>query len=286
MQPPRRGCAKSKSAASGSDADGHRQTVAFLASARLWSSLRMASSRDLLSDSQAKPREFSIGAVVFDLDGTLIDSRGDIAAAVNHSLLSSGRRALPASMIATFVGDGARTLLARASRLSEADAELDSLLEAFLDYYADHPTDFSKWVEGAPTILDKITELDLPICLCTNKDRRVTDAILAKLGVRTRFRAIYAGGDGPEKKPSASPLLALAAKLDVGAASLVMVGDGPQDVEAARRAGCRVVGIASGYTPRERLIAAKPDVILENLGELYEVVRRWRDATARVSAVR
>ena len=139
MQPPRRGCAKSKSAASGSDADGHRQTVAFLASARLWSSLRMASSRDLLSDSQAKPREFSIGAVVFDLDGTLIDSRGDIAAAVNHSLLSSGRRALPASMIATFVGDGARTLLARASRLSEADAELDSLLEAFLDYYADDP---------------------------------------------------------------------------------------------------------------------------------------------------
>lgn len=246
----------------------------------------MASSRDLLSDSQAKPREFSIGAVVFDLDGTLIDSRGDIAAAVNHSLLSSGRRALPASTIATFVGDGARTLLARASRLSEADAELDSLLEAFLDYYADHPTDFSKWVDGAPTILDKITELDLPICLCTNKDRRVTDAILAKLGVRTRFRAIYAGGDGPEKKPSASPLLTLAAKLDVGAPSLVMVGDGPQDVEAARRAGCRVVGIASGYTPRERLIAAKPDVILENLGELYEVVRRWRDATARVSAVR
>jgi phosphoglycolate phosphatase len=65
-----------------------------------------------------------------------------------------------------------------------------------------------------------------------------------------------------------------------------MVGDGPQDVEAARRTGCRVVGVASGYTARDRLIAAKPDVILENLRELAEVVQRWRDSTARISAVR
>lgn len=237
-------------------------------------------------DSRRGPPAYAPSAIVFDLDGTLLDSRGDIAAAVNHALLVSGRRALPAATIATFVGDGARTLMARATKLSESDAELELMLERFFDYYAAHPVDFSKWVDGAPGVLDEIAELDFPLCLCTNKDRRVTEAILGALGVRTRFRAIYAGGDGPEKKPAAGPLMTLAKRLDVEPASLVMVGDGPQDVEAARRTGCRVVGIASGYTARDRLIAAKPDVILDNLRELAEVVQRWRDSTARISAVR
>ena len=230
-------------------------------------------------------REFVLGAVVFDLDGTLIDSRGDIAAAVNHALLTTGRKALPASMIATYVGDGARSLLARAAKVAEADPAIDVLLGHFVTYYAAHPVDFTKWVDGAPAILDQMAELDLPIGLCTNKDRLVTDAVLSALGVRTRFRATYAGGDGPEKKPAAGPLLALAKKLDVEPSNLVMVGDGPQDVESARRAGCRVVGIASGYTPREKIVAAKPDIVLESLAELSEVLRRWRDATARVSAL-
>lgn len=231
-------------------------------------------------------REFVLGAVVFDLDGTLVDSRGDIAAAVNHALLGAGRKALPAATIATYVGDGARSLLARAAKLGEADPEIDRLLERFFDYYAEHPVDFSKWVDGAPAVLDQISELGVPIGLCTNKDRRVTDAVLVALGVRTRFRAIYAGGDGPEKKPAPGPLLTLASKLGVEASNLVMVGDGPQDVEAGRRAGSRVVGIASGYTPRERIVAAKPDIVLDSLVELGDVLRRWRDATARVSAVR
>lgn len=230
-------------------------------------------------------REFVLGAVVFDLDGTLIDSRGDIAAAVNHAMLATGRKALPATTIATYVGDGARSLLARAAKTSEADPAIDQLLAHFVEYYAAHPVDFTKWVDGAPAILDQMAELDLPIGLCTNKDRRVTDEVLGSLGVRTRFRATYAGGDGPEKKPAAGPLLALAKKLGVDAAHMVMVGDGPQDVESARRAGCRVVGIASGYTPRERIVSAKPDVVLDSLTELAEVLRRWRDATARVSAV-
>lgn len=225
-------------------------------------------------------------AIVFDLDGTLIDSRGDIAAACNHALMTSKRRPLGAAEIAGMVGDGARALLARAARLPETAEEVDAMFDAFIAYYVAHPTDFSKWIDGAPAVLDRIAELELPLCLCTNKARPVTDAVLAALGVRTRFRAIYAGGDGPEKKPAAGPLLALAKKLGVPSESLVMVGDGPQDVEAARRADCRVIGVATGFTSRERLVACKPDVVIDSLHELPHVVRRWCDATARLSAIR
>ncbi len=232
------------------------------------------------------PFQVPPGAVVFDLDGTLIDSRGDIAAAVNHAMIATGRRPLAASVIAGYVGDGARVLLARSAKLAETDTAIDELLEYFIDYYVKHPNDFSKWVDGAPQVLDRIAELELPIALCTNKARPVTDAILGALGVRTRFRAIYAGGDGPEKKPAAGPLLALAKKMSLEVSSLVMVGDGPQDVECARRAGCRVIGVVSGYNPRERISNAQPDVVIEGLSELPDIVRRWCDATTRLTAFR
>lgn len=234
----------------------------------------------------ASPFQVTPGAVVFDLDGTLIDSRGDIAAAVNHALLEAGRTPLAAGVIASFVGDGARTLLARCAKLPETDPALDALLERFIDYYSAHPTDFTRWADGAPQVLDRVAELELPIALCTNKARPVTEAILSALGVRTRFRAIYAGGDGPEKKPAPGPLIALAKKLGLEVGALVMVGDGPQDVECARRAGCRVVGVVSTYSGRERVTSSQPDVVIESLSELPEIVRRWCDSTTRLQAVR
>jgi phosphoglycolate phosphatase len=228
----------------------------------------------------------SPSAVVFDLDGTLIDSRGDIAAAVNHALLSAGRKAVPAAEIARHVGDGGRALLARVTRLGENDAEVERLLDLFLAYYLAHPVDFTKWADGAPEVLDRLAELDLPLCICTNKARPVADAVLGALGVRTRFRAIYAGGDGVEKKPAPGPLLAIAKKLGVESPSLVMVGDGPQDVECARRAGCRVIGVVSSFGSRDRIVASKPDVVLDSLQGVPDVIRRWCDATARLSVLR
>ena len=110
--------------------------------------------------------------------------------------------------------------------------------------------------------------------------------MLGALGVRTRFRVIYAGGDGPGKKPAPGPLLALAKQLNVEPTSLVMVGDGPQDVECARRTGCRVIGVASPYSSRDRITEANPDVVLDSLADLPDVVRRWCDATAQLTAIR
>lgn len=222
-------------------------------------------------------------AVVFDLDGTLIDSRGDIVAALNHALLRTGRGPLPAQLIVRFVGDGARLLISRSAQLPEDSREVDELLEHFLNYYVEHPVDFTRWMEGAREVLDTLSAMpDLALALCTNKPRASTDVVLSALGITDFFRATYAGGDLPEKKPSPVPLLHLAELMGLPPAGIVMVGDGPQDVESARAAGMRSVVIEGGICSLERVLIAGPDVLLHSLVELPEIIQRWRDATARI----
>jgi phosphoglycolate phosphatase len=224
-------------------------------------------------------------AIGLDLDGTLIDSRGDIVAAVNHALERTRRTPLPAPVLVRFIGDGARALCARAAQLPESSDEVTELYDRFVAYYLDHPIDFTRWSAGAQEALDVFAEdmPDLALGLCTNKPRAITEAVLAALGIRTRFRAIVAGGDLPEKKPAPGPLLLLCKALKASPETTVMVGDGPQDIEAARSAGMRSIGVQSGFTSPERLIEAHPDVLLRSLSELPEVVQRWRAATARIS---
>jgi phosphoglycolate phosphatase len=224
---------------------------------------------------------------VFDLDGTLIDSRGDIVAAVNHALGAVGRRKLPGQIIVGYVGDGARALCARAAQLPESSEEVDSILERFVDYYTRHPVDFTRWMPGAQEALEGLADLgELSLGICTNKPRRTTDAVLSALGVQTQFQVVVAGGDVPEKKPAPGPLLHAVKALGLGPEGVVMVGDGPQDVECARRAGVRAIAVPSGFCSVERLRQARPDVMLDSLLQLCDVVRRWRDETARLGALR
>ncbi|WP_437876490.1 HAD family hydrolase [Sorangium sp. So ce513] len=226
-------------------------------------------------------------AIVFDLDGTLIDSRGDIVAAVNHALEATGRAPLPGQVIVRYVGDGARALCARAAGLPEASEDVDEILRRFLAYYERHPLDFTRWMPDAQEMIERLSDLgDLSLCICTNKTRSATDAVLAALGVRGRFQAVVAGGDVPEMKPSPAPLLHLAQRLGVPPRRLVMVGDGPQDIASARRAGVRSIAVLGGFGSHQELLDAQPDVLLNTMGELWDVLRRWRDATARLSAAR
>jgi 2-phosphoglycolate phosphatase len=223
-------------------------------------------------------------AIAFDLDGTLIDSRGDIVAAMNHALEATGRAALPGSVVVRYVGDGARTLCARAAQLPETDAEIDRLYNLFVAYYIEHPIDFTRWTPGAQEALDELAQLpDMMLAICTNKPRVTAEAVLSALGVRTRFRVLVAGGDLPEKKPAPGPLLHVAKLLRVETGSMVMVGDSPQDIECAQRARVRSVGVISGFSSRERIATARPDVTLESLAELPEVIMRWREATTRIT---
>lgn len=209
-------------------------------------------------------------AIAFDLDGTLIDSRADIAATCNHVLTWAGRPPLPESTIATFVGDGARTLLARAFALAGDASELTSLLEEFNRYYAAHPVARTRWMTGAREALDAAHAAGILAAVVTNKSRQATLPILDALGVRARFAAISAGGDGP-LKPSAEPVLAVMRAMGTSAAETWVVGDGVQDIGAARAAGCVAIAVMGGFHDEAKLRAMKPDALLTSLEELRAV---------------
>ena len=215
----------------------------------------------------------TVAAVVFDLDGTLVDSRADIVAAANRVIVASGREALPADVIAGFVGDGARMLIAGVTKLPPSAPEVGRLLAAFIDDYTAHATDHTTLMPGAGQALEALARL--PLALCTNKPRQTTEAVLRGLALHRHFQATVAGGDRLAKKPSPEPLLYLARELGVDPADLIMVGDGPQDVECAHNAGARAVGVEGGIVPRERLVGAGPDAMLSSLAELPDLVRAW-----------
>lgn len=210
-------------------------------------------------------------AILFDLDGTLVDSRKDIAAACNHALAAVGRPPLDEATIAGFVGDGARMLLSRALQTGAgAEPILDEALARFQAFYARHAADHTTWMPGALDALEALT--DRALALVTNKPREATLAVLEALGQGARFGAIVAGGDGP-LKPDPRAVHAALGPLHVLPAEAWMVGDGRQDIEAGRAAGCSTVAVRGGFGTAEQLAAARPDCTLDSLVGLVALVR-------------
>jgi 2-phosphoglycolate phosphatase len=209
-------------------------------------------------------------AVVFDLDGTLVDSREDIVRATQFTLRQHGARELTAEVIASFVGDGARVLLARAWQLPESDPALDAYLSTFLAYYTAHAADFTRPMPGAIETLDALRAF--PLGLATNKPRQTTDAVLRELGLAPRFRCIVAGGDLPTNKPDPAVLRHVAGALGIAPGALVMIGDGRQDIRAGKAVGAATIGVLGGFGTEEELVAAGADVVLPSLHDVPRVV--------------
>lgn len=208
-------------------------------------------------------------ALVFDLDGTLVDSREDIASACNAALAALGLAPLPFEAIMPMVGDGSRMLVVRAlaaSGVPDDERRVQAALDAFHVYYAAHPCDRTKLLPGAHRALG----LGLPNALVTNKLRDVAEAVLARLGIRSAFAAVVGGGDGP-LKPEPDGVLAVLRAMGAVPERAWMIGDGPQDVEAGRRAGCTTIAVP-GIAERARVLAARPDVVARDLDEVVDLV--------------
>jgi phosphoglycolate phosphatase len=215
-----------------------------------------------------------VAGVVFDLDGTLVDSCDDIAGAANHCLEQAGFAPRSTADIRTFIGDGVRMLLARAALLAPADERLDRLLEHFQVYYAAHAVEQTRLLPGAREVLRALAHL--PRALCTNKPRSATLAILRALDIDGELDVVVAAGDVPHHKPHPAPLERVGELLGVSPRRLVLVGDGPQDIECARAAGARSIGISEAIiVPLERLRAALPDAVVP-LGEVPALIARWQ----------
>lgn len=220
-----------------------------------------------------------LSAVVFDLDGTLVDSRRDIAEAANHALEKAGLPRLPHDELESYVGDGAPLLMARAARIDVTDSKTQLMVADFLDYYADHPIDYTLPMPGALAALDALAHL--PLGICTNKPRRTSLAVLRGLALEARFKGVVAGDDLPQRKPDPAPMHEVARQLGVSIAEVVMVGDGPQDVLAGRAAGAFTVGVRGGIQAFERLAASEPDLMIDTLAELAEALSRLERGTRR-----
>lgn len=220
-----------------------------------------------------------ITGVVFDLDGTLVDSRRDIAEAANYALTRSGRAALPHDEIESYVGDGAPSLIARAARLDLKDPRTAAITADFLDYYAEHPLDYTQVMPGGLQALDELRLY--PLGVCTNKARRTSVAVLQGLGLEPRFRGVVAGDDLPHRKPHPSMVQEAARQLGVPVFEVVMVGDSAQDVEAGRAAGALTVGVRGGIQAIERLLAAEPHALIDSLAELPALINRLANGTPR-----
>jgi phosphoglycolate phosphatase len=215
-----------------------------------------------MSQSDARP-------LVFDLDGTLIDSRGDIAAACNHALHSAGLPSLSVSQISAHVGNGARALLHGVlAELTDLPPALDerSLFAAFQSYYLENPVGHNVLMPGADAAL--ALRAQRAVALCTNKPAHLTQAVLRSLGWLDRFDSVVAPGISDPVKPDPTLLLRVASELSVAPSSLIMIGDGPQDIGAGRAVGAHTIGLKGGFLPLSWLIDAKPDVILDSLHDL------------------
>ncbi len=218
----------------------------------------------------------TLGGVVFDLDGTLVDSCEDIAQAANFCLAAAGLAPRSTAEIQTFIGDGSRLLLARASGLAATDPALDEMLERFFVYYTAHSVDHTRLLPGVREVLASLSHL--PRALCTNKPRVTTLSMLEGLGIDGAFDVVVAAGDVPHHKPHPAPLQRVGELLGVPCQRLVLVGDGPQDVECARAAGARSIGISEAIiVPLERLRAARPDALVA-LAEVPALIERWLQA--------
>ena len=206
-----------------------------------------------------------VKALVFDLDGTLIDSKKDLVLAVNSTLRALGREELPSELVASYVGSGAPLLIRRALGEAAEPQELDRALKFFLSYYEQHKLDFTRAYPGVRPALEQLR--GTPMAVLTNKPRNISVRILEELGLREFFRLIYGGNSFATKKPDPLGAKTVLAELAVAASEAVMVGDSEVDVQTARNAGMISAIVNFGFGKHDRT-SYPADFYLDRMEEL------------------
>jgi len=219
-------------------------------------------------------KRFRAKVVLLDLDGTLLDTAPDLAAAANHVLRKLGREPAEMPVIRGFIGNGVRELMRRALCLTRAptEAELDEAMVDFGAYYAAHLTDHSRVYPGVAETLEALKAQDRRIVCITNKAGTFTEPLLDTLGLRPHFDLVLSGDSLPRKKPDPLPLTHAATHFGVQPETALLVGDSRNDTEAARAAGMPVACVTYGYHGDQPVAELQPDALLDNLLELLDIL--------------
>ena len=217
-----------------------------------------------------------IRLLVFDLDGTLIDSRLDLIHSVNAMLHHIGRPALDGDVIASYVGDGAPALVRRAVGDTEDEALFSGALEYFLGYYRLHKLDHTTVYEGMAETLASLANSTNGVCrqmaVLSNKPVNPSRDIVQALGLGDFFVRIYGGNSFTTKKPDPLGVRTILQETGVAADETLMIGDSSTDVLTGRHAGLWTCGVTYGFAPHS-LEEVSPDVLIETPRELEELLR-------------
>jgi phosphoglycolate phosphatase len=212
----------------------------------------------------------SLRLLVFDLDGTLIDSGADLCASVNAMLRHFGRPPLSQIVISSYIGDGAAQLVSRALGEPTDPAFLDSALTYFLDYYREHKLDKTYVYPGVFAALDSLRSepggAPRSMAVLTNKPIGPSQAICDALGLSPYLFRIYGGNSFATKKPDPEGLLALLEEAGVTAQETLMIGDSSVDILTARNAGAWSMGCSYGFAPHT-LDSVPPDCLVDSPAE-------------------
>ena len=217
--------------------------------------------------------EGSYGAVLFDLDGTLVDSAPDLAGAGNEMRLHRGLPALPFERYRPMVGSGARGMVGVALQVTPEDGTFAALRDEFLERYEARLTRESRVFGEMLPVLAALEAHPLRWGIVTNKASRFTARVVSGLGLAERAAVVISGDTTPHAKPHPAPLFEAARRLGVLPASCVYVGDDERDVQAGRAAGMRTVAVAWGYVGLGDPIAAwNADAVIERPNELLQLL--------------
>lgn len=221
----------------------------------------------------AAPNFSSIRALIFDLDGTLIDSQRDLIRSVNAMLQEMGREQLHEDTISGYIGHGAPQLVGRALGNAATEADRERALKFFLAHYEEHKLDSTCAYPGVPEALEHLAAF--PMAILTNKPVRASRRILEGLGLAKYFRAVYGGNSFETKKPD--PLGAHTILRELGAvpSEALLIGDSEVDVQTARNAGTLAAAVNYGFGTHDR--AAHPaDLYLDRLTDLVPLLGNFQ----------
>ena len=210
-------------------------------------------------------------AVIFDLDGTLLNTLGDLTAAVNHGLSACGLPTRTQDEVRSFVGDGVKQLIARSCVPVTDEAVLEAVLAAYLPYYAAHNMDLTAPYDGLLDLLADLRAQGVKTAVVSNKHDHAVQALCAHY-FDGLLDAAVGGGDARPLKPAPDSLLYTMEQLGVDPTDVWYVGDSVQDVLTARSAGVKCVAVTWGFQDRDRLAAETPAVLADTAAELRKAV--------------
>lgn len=210
-------------------------------------------------------------AVIFDLDGTLLDTLGDLTAAVNHGLAACGLPVRTAAQVRTYLGDGVKELIARACPAEADDAVRDAVMAAYLPYYAAHNQDATAPYEGVLDLLTDLRQQGVKTAVVSNKHDPAVQTLCAHYFGGLLDLAV-GGGDSRPLKPAPDSLLYAIERLGVDPDGVWFVGDSVQDVLTARNAGVRCAAVTWGFHDRDRLAGECPTALVDTAENLRNVL--------------